>query len=40
MSAMFHYSMVLDPVVAEVLGVRTFLLGEDKEAGWTKVTSL
>lgn len=40
MSAMFHYSMMLDQTVSEVLGVRTFLLDQAGAAGWTRFSSL
>ncbi len=40
LSQMFHLSMILDPLVSEVLGVRTFVLDETESVGWRRLTSL
>ena len=37
LSLMFHYNVMLEPVLADVLGIRTFVLDESDAVGWSRV---
>jgi len=37
LSSLFHYNLMMEPLLAEVSGVRTFVLDESAGVGWTRL---